>query len=123
MAHLREMRVDGQLYWFNIGKTFIEIRSSIKKHLIRKDAIGFEADNGDLVVTPRMIRACILNNCDPDGIDQSSETIAEYFPQCCCSDSLNNKRLRVDPFDIEINNKKRYVLMCDDCYTERQFEI
>lgn len=104
MAHYRKLQIGQQTYHYNIGKMYVEIRSTLGKQLIPKGYIGFVNGN-DVVVTPKMIR---------DYVTDKVGSMERYFESCDCKDV--DKHLTVNPFVVEIHNKVHYVVLCDRCY-------
>lgn len=114
MAHYRKMTINDQTYQFNIGKSYVVIRTGDDKQVVSKDEIGFTAQNGNVIVTPRMIRDHIVDQVGP---------AERYFEQCCEQCPSSEKKLKADPFDIEVFERITYLLYCDSCYRERQFDV
>lgn len=106
MAHYRKLQIRDETYRVNIGKSYVEIRSTEGKTLIPKKDVGFEAINGDVVVTPKMIQDFILNQ---------RGFVERYFEQCNGSKCNGKRKLTTCPFAEDMHNKKIYLLLCSQC--------
>jgi hypothetical protein len=99
----RNVHVDGILYKYVVGKSYVKIVGPNENELVERTAISIETYHGELITTPGMIVAYIRGQ----EINASS-----FFKECGHAEG----KVRLDPYLNEIEQIKIYRLLCDDCY-------
>jgi hypothetical protein len=95
--------VDGILYKYVVGKSYVKIVGPNENELVERTAISIETYHGELITTPGMIVAYIRGQ----EINASS-----FFKECGHADA----KVRADPYLIEIEQITIYRLLCNNCY-------
>jgi len=99
----RNVHVDGILYKYVVGKSYVKIVGPNENELVERTAISIETYHGELITTPGMIVAYIRGQ----EINASS-----FFKECGHADA----KVRADPYLIEIEQITIHRLLCNNCY-------
>ena len=110
MSFYRKLNINGIDYQYNIGKSFVKIKSVNGSKDI--PIVKIVPEGGRRIVHPQMIK---------DYINGEKKHISCYYRTCTCKNV--DKYLRSLPFDFEIHNIKHYVYFCENCFEENARSI
>jgi len=106
----RNLHVDGVAYKYVIGESYVKIVRPTGNELVKKAVVSVKSHYDELITTPGMIAAYI----------QGQEIKASDFFESC---EHKGGTLRVNPFINEVEQKKIYLILCEDCNTSLAEDI